>query len=293
MRTLLICGVACAFAGSIAATSQASADILHVTTGQGAREAIVLPAQRPAAPTVIVLHGATITAERTAQGSGFAEAAAAHGFAAVFPQGIDRQWNDGREGRTSSVDDVGFLRLLVQQLVDRHVADPAHIFIAGISNGGMMTFRMLCEAPELFAGAATVIANMPAGIGEHCTLRKPMPIVMFNGTADPLVPYEGGGVGFFGKRGLVWGAERTAEFMAHANACEAARVTPLPVESAAEAVHVSQLEWAPCRTGAGVTLYRFEGGGHQMPGRTVLPGLLGPGYAEMKAADKAFALFAP
>ncbi len=271
----------------------ASADIIHVTTGQGAREAIVLASSRMPAPTVIVLHGATITAALTARSSGFAEAAAARGFAAVFPQGINRQWNDGREdGHISSVDDVGFLRQLTHELVRRGIADRDHIFLAGISNGGMMTFRMLCEASELFAGAATVIANMPAGIGERCHVRKPLPIVMFNGTADPLVPYEGGNVGFVGQRGRVWGAERTAEFMARVNGCTAMQARPLPINTSAEPVNVERLDWSPCRTGHPVTLYRLEGAGHQVPGRPqFLPRLLGPGSLQINAAEEAMETF--
>jgi polyhydroxybutyrate depolymerase len=275
------------------ATGPAAAEVLHVVTSQGAREAIVLPVQRAPAPTVIVLHGATATAERTAQASGFAEAAAAQGFVSVFPQGINRQWNDGREGHTSAVDDVGFLRRLVDELVRRGVADPARIYLAGISNGGMMTFRMLCDSAELFAGAATIIANMPAGIGERCTLRQPMRTVMFNGTADPLVPYAGGVVGFAGKRGLVWGAERTAEFVAHANQCAGAETAPLPAQSSTASVHVTRLAWTSCRSGESVTLYRLEGGGHQVPGRpTLFPRLLGLSTQDIRAAETALAFLA-
>jgi len=277
----------------IAAPLSARADIIHVTTRQGAREAIVLQSSRAPAPTVIVLHGATITAAQTARSSGFAEAAAARGFAAVFPQGINRQWNDGREdGHVSSVDDVGFLRQLVHELIGRGIADREHIYLAGISNGGMMTFRMLCEASELFAGAATIIANMPAGIGESCHVGKPLPIVMFNGTADPLVPYEGGNVGFTGQRGRVWGAERTAEFLARVDGCTAMQVRAMPINSSSEPVRVARLDWSPCRTGASVTLFRLEGGGHQVPGRSqFLPGLLGLGSLQINAAEEAMETF--
>jgi len=137
-------------AGALAATlaaSSACAGTLQIVTRQGAREAIVLRAGPVPAPTVIVLHGATATADRTARSSGFAEAAAAHGFVAVFPQGINRQWNDGREGRTAAVDDVGFLNQLLDELVGRGIADPARIFIAGISNGGAILVR-----PDGFVG---------------------------------------------------------------------------------------------------------------------------------------------
>jgi len=277
----------------IAAPLSARADIIHVTTRQGAREAIVLQSSRAPAPTVIVLHGATITAAQTARSSGFAETAAARGFAAVFPQGINRQWNDGREdGHVSSVDDVGFLRQLVHELIGRGIADREHIYLAGISNGGMMTFRMLCEASELFAGAATIIANMPAGIGESCHVGKPLPIVMFNGTADPLVPYEGGNVGFTGQRGRVWGAERTAEFLARVDGCTAMQVRAMPINSSSEPVRVARLDWSPCRGEASVTLFRLEGGGHQVPGRSqFLPGLLGLGSLQINAAEEAMETF--
>jgi len=88
---------------------------------------------------------------------------------------------------------VGFLRQLVAWLMGHGIADPAQVYLAGMSNGGMMTLRMLCEAAELFAGAGT-LANMPAGIGDGCRPKKPLPIVVLNGTADPLVPY-----GVFGR----------------------------------------------------------------------------------------------
>jgi polyhydroxybutyrate depolymerase len=276
-----------------AAPELARADLMHVTTRQGAREAIVLQSVRTPAPTVIVLHGALITAELTARSLGFAEAAAARGFAAVFPQGLYRQWNDGLEnGYIASVDDVGFLRQLVDELVRRGVADRRRIYLAGISNGGMMTFRMLCEASELFAGAATIIANMPAGVGEHCQMRKPLPLVMFNGTADPLVPSEGGNVGFRGLRGRVWSAEQTAEFIARADGCAAMQVTPLPTSVATEPIHIERLEWSPCRTGQPVALFRLEGGGHQVPGRPqFLPGILGLGSLQINAAEEAMETF--
>jgi polyhydroxybutyrate depolymerase len=292
MRTFVFGLLAAAVLALSTAIPPARAETIHVLTHQGEREAIVLPSRRGPAPTVIVLHGAMSTAGWTARSSGFAEAAAAHRVTAVFPQGIKRQWNDGREVRAADVDDVGFLHQLVGALVGRGIADPAHIYIAGISNGGMMTFRMLCEASELFAGAATIIANMPARIGARCMLRKPLPVVMFNGTADPLVPYDGGGVGFAGGRGQVWATEETAEFMADANACETARVMPLPIGSWTDAVQVTRIEWTRCRSGRGVALYRFDGGGHQVPGRRqFLPLFLGPGYRGLRAADEAFAFF--
>jgi polyhydroxybutyrate depolymerase len=270
----------------------ARADDIRIETKEGTRSAIVVPAGPAPASTVIVLHGATIGAERTRRGSGFAEAAAARGFATAFPDGIYRQWNDGREdGRVSKVDDVGFLRRHVGELVAGGVADPARIYLAGISNGGMMTFRMLCEASELFAGAGTIIANMPAGIGEAWRPRKARPLVMLNGTADPLVPYGGGGVGFAGRRGNVWAAEHTAAFMARLNGCGEPITHVLPADTANDATKV--VDWAGCSSGQPVSLYRIEGGGHQLFGRpSILPAILGPGTQQISAPEIILQLFA-
>jgi polyhydroxybutyrate depolymerase len=271
----------------------ARAEEIRFNTKDGARSAILLVAPDRPAPAVMVLHGAGGTAEGSARRSGFAEAAARRGFAAVFPQGIERQWNDGRESRR--VDDVGFLRRLAEEIVSRGVADPARLYIAGISNGGMMTLRMLCEASELFAAAGTIVANMPASVGKSCRPNRPVPVTMFNGTADPLVPYEGGGVGFHGGRGRVWPAESTAAFLARSNGCgeEAGSRRLHDGAFPGEAVRVFRLDWSACTSGRGVTLYRIEGGGHQVFGHTNgLPIILGRGTHQISAPEMILAAFA-
>lgn len=290
-RGTIAAAVLVLLAALVAGYPSARAEDWEMETKDGIRSAIVMPAPQASAPTLVVLHGATISADLTARWSGFAEAAAAHGFAAVFPEGIYKLWNDARGDKLSSSDDVGFLRRLSKELVTRGVADPARVYIAGISNGGMMTLRMLCEAPELYAGAATVIANMPAEAGASCRLTKPMPVIMFNGTADPLVPYRGGGVGLTGSRGEVWAAERTAAFIARANGC--ADPAERQVGSGGDRIKVVRLDWAGCSSGRTVTLYRVEGGGHQLFGHTnILPMIFGPGTTQVSAPEIIMDLFA-
>lgn len=281
-----------AFLALVVAYPCAGADEWQIDTKDGPRKAIVIPAKHAPAPTLIVLHGATISASLTARWSGFAQAAAAHGFAAVFPEGVYLLWNDARGDELSSSDDVAFLRRLNKDLVERGVAEADRIYIAGVSNGGMMTLRMLCEAPELYAGAATVIANMPAGAGATCRLKKPMPVVMFNGTADPLIPYEGGGVGLTGSRGKVWATERTAAFIARANGCSGHAEQPVS-GSGDDPIRVKRIDWTACTSGQTVTLYRVEGGGHQLYGHTnILPTIFGPGTMQVSAPEIIMSMFA-
>jgi polyhydroxybutyrate depolymerase len=181
----------------------------------------------------------------------------------------------------------------VRELVAHGTADPARLYMVGISSGGMMTFRMLCEAAELFAGAGTIIASMPAAAGTRCRPARPVPVVMFNGTADPLVPYRGGGVGFGGWQGQVWSAEGTAAFLARGNGCGPASKARLGGSSRPGAIRITRFDWQRCSSERGVTLYRVEGGGHQVFGHTnFLPLFLGPGTPRISATDIIMAEFA-
>lgn len=260
----------------------------------GTRSAILLPAPRARAPAVVVLHGALVSAEYTARWYGFAEAARRRGFAAVFPRGLRLLWNDGRKASLgSAADDVGFLKGLVRQLVARGTADPARIYLVGVSNGGMMALRMLCEAPDAFAGIATIIASMPEAVGSTCRSQRAMPVIMLNGTADPLIPYGGGEVGFTGWQGRVWPVERTAVFLAGRNGCTSASKATISGTRASGSMRIVRLVWRQCSSEQGVTLYRVEGGGHQVYGRTnFLPLLLGTGTRRLSAPDIVMAGFA-
>jgi polyhydroxybutyrate depolymerase len=286
---VLLLGVWCG------ASSSARADELRIQTRDGLRTAILQPASRRHAPTIIVLHGALVSAEYTAGYYGFTELARRRGFAAVFPRGVSLQWNDGRNGAWGSeADDVGFLKRLTRDLVARGTSDPARIYLVGVSNGGMMALRMLCEAPEAFAGIATVIASMPSAVGKACRSRGPMSVIMLNGTADPLVRYGGGEVGVSGLQGDVWPVERTAAFLGRRNGCASASKALISGRRGASGeIRVTRLDWRQCSSERGVTLYRVEGGGHQVFGVTnFVPFLLGPGTNRISAPSVIMAAFA-
>jgi polyhydroxybutyrate depolymerase len=266
----------------------ARAETWRIETDGGARKVIVLPAAAEPAPTVVMLHGAVNSASWAAWRFGFKEAAAARGFAAAFPQGLGLHWNDGRNNRAGAgTDDVAFLRRLAVDLVERGVAKPDRIYVAGVSNGGMMALRLVCEGADFIAGIGSVIASMPAAVGTDCRPARPVPIVMFNGTADRLVPYEGGRVGLFNLGGAVWGAEWTAGFLADSNRCAP---EPTSEDAVFGRASVTRLTWTGCARNATVTLYRMNGAGHTVPGRRRL--LSGMRADELSAAETILAAFA-
>ncbi|THB64500.1 MAG: esterase, partial [Desulfovibrio sp.] len=146
-------------------------------------------------PLVIVLHGGGGTAEAMDRQKDyeFSEKADQLGWILVFPQGVDKQWNDGRVdlNRDVSLDDVGFISALIDKCLARYGADPSRVYVAGMSNGGMMTLRLAIDLSHRLAAAAAVTANLPV-ILETAQPVQPIPLMLINGTDDPVVPYYGG-----------------------------------------------------------------------------------------------------
>lgn len=275
----------------LSAAQATALERISVQTDFGPREVLIERAGDGARPTILVLHGARGTGESAARRNGFVEAARRYGFNAVFPSGVDRRWHYGPSVRGSDPDDLGFLRALVRQLIEQGVSDPARIYIAGISNGGLMAFTMACKAGELFAGVATIIANMPAEL-DGCSLR-PTRYVMVNSTADPMMPYSGGGVGQYHRGGQVLGAEATAAFLQRANGCASSSAEALAHRGSSDGTSVTRTTWQQCKPGASVTFYRVENGGHTVPGTSPPPGEdFGPTNQDFSAADAIVGEFA-
>jgi polyhydroxybutyrate depolymerase len=221
-------------------------------------------------PLVVVLHGGGGDGERVARTTGFSSLAAEAGFLVAYPDGTPN-WNDGRDGAgppgAAGVDDVGFLRALVGRLGDDPDVDPERVGVTGISNGGMMTLRVVCEAPDVPAAAATVAASLP--VGRDCDPSEPVPLLALHGTADPLVPYGGGAVGFVrgsGGRGRVRSAEATVGRFVGAYGCGPDPETRRLPNRVRDATHVTERRYDGCSGGAVVRHLVVHGGGHGWPG---------------------------
>jgi polyhydroxybutyrate depolymerase len=216
---------------------------------------------RRAAPLLLVLHGGLGTGRGMAGLSKFAALADEKGFIAVFPDGLNRQWNDGR-GLTDT-DDMAFLGVLIDLFVARNNADPRRIYATGISNGGMMSFRLACELPKRIAAIGVIAANLPRALVEICSSGPPVPVMIIDGTEDKLMPWAGGEI--IGERGAVLSATATAQAFTLRIGSPVETVEPLPSFANADPTRVKRHRW---KTGSGaeVVLYEVEGGGHTWPG---------------------------
>lgn len=261
--------------------------------------------KRPA-PLVIALHGNTQTGEDMASRTSWPGIARREHFGVVFPDGLNRAWADfrpnaNRAGRTppEGTDDVAFVARLVEKFIADGTADPTRIYITGVSNGGAMTMTMICARADLFAAAASVIINLTDESANACHPSRPVPLLMMNGTADPLIPYQGGrGTSRFAVPGF-WSTQMTLDFWRRANGCEAtdAGAVDLSDRDLTDRSTVTRIS-SRCPQGRDIVLYRINDGGHRMPGAfpdarfpRMVDMLFGPQNRDIDGAETIWAFF--
>jgi polyhydroxybutyrate depolymerase len=232
-----------------------------------------LPHRKPA-PLVIVLHGNTQSGADMANRTSWLAVARSEQFAVIFPDGLHRAWADLRPATRRAghapprgTDDVGFIVKLIEKFIADGTADPRHVYITGVSNGGAMTMTMICARADLFAAAASVVFNLTDDMAERCHPSRPVPMLIMNGTADPLIPYLGGrGSSRFAVGGFLSTA-KTLAFWRQVDGCD---VQDLDAENLddrdrSDRSTVTRIS-SRCPPGRDVVLYRVNDGGHRMPG---------------------------
>jgi polyhydroxybutyrate depolymerase len=242
-------------------------------------------ARRDRLPTVILLHGGTQNAEKAWRQTSFPELARRHRFVLIAPDGIDGNWNDGRDkyqsgadsAQVKSVDDVGFISALIEKADTEFGADPARVYVTGSSNGGLMSWRLLCERPELFAAGAPTIATLTLNPNERCPGGKGIPVIATFGTEDPLMPYDGSPVIQRGSERMEArsSAPESTRWWAVRNGCTAETdVTKLADNDPKDDSTLARYEYRNCPRGAAVVRIDAVGGGHFLPGSKVRDGFV-------------------
>jgi polyhydroxybutyrate depolymerase len=217
-------------------------------------------------PLVFVLHGGTGNAKSAIRMSGFNAVSDQNGFLVVYPNGTNRlgddfllTWNGGKccsYAQEHNVDDVGFIRAIVADLQSLVTVDLKRIYATGMSNGGILSHRLACEAADLFAAVAPVSGtlNFPA-----CNPFQPVSVIEFHGTADAHIPYDGG----YGPKSIVdvefASVEYSVEFWVSVDKCS----SQTEVSSFDDIRHDA---WTGCMNSTAVELYTIIGGGHAWPG---------------------------
>jgi polyhydroxybutyrate depolymerase len=291
------CAAQLCLAGSMALSTAMPAAADSIVSGGVMRQyRIFQPASATGpAPAVFLLHGGRGTAAQLERFTDFDRVAASAGIVAVYPQGIGREWNDRRgPGVPSDADDERFLLDLIDRLAAKGLVDPRHIYIAGISNGGLMALDMACAHADRLAGIAVVAASLPANY--RCDPARPLPAIFFHGTADRFIPFEGGRIAgqFTTERGSVVSAEETIGLFVRSAGCHNRESRALAYPSPPDGTHATINRYGDCLPGGGVESVVIEGGGHSWPGArqgVVLDYLLGPASRAIDANAELWRFF--
>lgn len=180
-----IVGIALQLAGPAPA-----ADGPLVTHRIGNREyQLFVPPGNVRRPLVIALHGGGGNGRQVAESAGLIDKAAKEGFILALPEGTARigkleTWNAGgccANAMRDKVDDVGFIRALIDELERAQPVDPARVYVVGMSNGGMMTERVAIELGDRIAGAAAFVGAL---FGNEPPPVAPVPMLIVNAEKD-------------------------------------------------------------------------------------------------------------
>jgi polyhydroxybutyrate depolymerase len=261
--------VCCVGIAAIASGDAALAAAGHVTIDSGGqrRTAVLVERERlklGRRPVVVVLHGGSGSGARVRRNLGLEEAIRSPNVTLVYPDAIGGQWGETKE---TAQRDIDFLRMLIDQLIANGTADRRKIFLVGSSTGGMLALRIACDrAGEVYAGVATIIANLPADIAESCQPPKPIALMVINGTANPIIPYAGGPTKITDSKVEVVSTDATLAPFARADGCGDGRTTiPLADKDPKDGTRSYIEKLNGCK--APIELIRVEGGGHTIPGR--------------------------
>jgi len=218
-------------------------------------------------PLVLVLHGGGQSPESAEQMSGMSAKADKEGFLVAYPSGTGRSsrmptWNSGNccgYAMQNNVDDVAFLRALIDKLEHDYSVDSRRFFVTGISNGGMMSYRIGCELADKIAA----IAPVEGAQNTDCRPTGPVSVIVFHGTADRLVPFTGGSTPFqIGPRRSDNSVTNAVAFWVKNDGC-----SPTPKHNENSAAHTDI--YSGCKNGTGVALYAIQGGRHLWPGSRI------------------------
>jgi polyhydroxybutyrate depolymerase len=240
---------------SFAGGSSAAADE-HVTVGGLDRTYHVYVPERRAQspPLVVVLHGGFGSGAQAEAAYGWDPMADSNGFVVLYPDGLQRAWNAGDccgQPRARGIDDVAFIEAAIRATARAYATDPERLYVTGMSNGAMMTYRLACESALPIAAIAPVAGTLTVA----CEHPQRISVLHLHGLADRNVPIDGGFGSGFARVSYRPVAAGIAAFR-KADDCA------VPVTTTAGSVTTAR---SSCANGKSVALTTIAGAGHQWP----------------------------
>lgn len=256
-------------------------------------------ATQAAKPLVFVIHGGGGTARalyRETRDS-YKALAEKHGFFLVYPNAGRHMWDFGTDVVSKKLrkrfDDRRFFESLLDHLTTSLPIDKNRVFATGISRGGQASYFLACNFPDRIRAIAPIAMPMPEFLAAECKAGPDIGLALMNGTADPVVPYNGGQIVALGqRRGHVLATSETLELWRQRNGCDEAESARIGIDPESDTTSVERVDWQRC-SGAPVRFYKIDNGGHTWPsGNQYLPKkVVGPVTRDIDGAVEAWDFF--
>ncbi len=223
-------------------------------------------------PVIFFFHGGGGRGARAMTGT-FRDFVAQESFLAIYPQAWQSNWNDGRKARgipeqVEGVDDVAFVRAIVEDLNKRYEIDRTQIFASGASNGGIFSHCLAAKAADLFAAIAPVIGGLAEPLAADFQPSHPISLLVIQGDDDALVPIDGGAILGRERRGRIIATEAMLQlYLEHNGISGEPEITMLPDRDPEDGTTTKVRRYPSGKGGTRVTYILVQGGGHTMPGR--------------------------
>ena len=251
--------------------------------------------QKPS-PVVLIFHGGGSNAEQMIRFCGLNPKADQEGFIAVYPQGTGRfkrllTWNGGNccgYAQSNKVDDVAFVRALLDDLAKVANVDAKRIYATGMSNGAIMCYLLASELSDRIAAIAPVSGPMGT---ESCNPNRPVPVIHFHGTDDQFAPFNGGKGSKSLSQTEFFSVEHSIRAWVKANGCSETPVIADEPNKSDDGMTVQRKSYGPGTDGAEVVLLTINGGGHTWPGREPILRSLGKSTRDISANDLMWEFF--
>ncbi|WP_298732237.1 PHB depolymerase family esterase [uncultured Chitinophaga sp.] len=214
---------------------------------------------------VIALHGTGGNADQCKRDYGWSPKASQAGFLVAYPNGIRsngplgiRTWNAGGccgYAQQNQVNDVKFISMLIDYLADNYRVNRKRVYVTGMSNGAMLSYRLACEVPGKIAAVAPVSGTLMST--SPCNPSRPVPLLHIHSELDTLVPYQGGiGIGGY----YFTPVDSALQLWAGIDKCSNGPETVTDNEK------YTVTRWSNCQDETTVIRYLTKDGGHSWPG---------------------------
>jgi polyhydroxybutyrate depolymerase len=247
-------------------------------------------------PVVLAFHGGGSNAAQMAEFCGLNEKADKEGFLVIYPNGTGRlekllTFNAGNccgYAKEQKVDDVAFVKALLDDLGRVTHVDPKRVYATGMSNGAMISYLLASELSDRIAAIAPVAAPMGT---ETCRPKRPVPVIHFHGTDDQFAPFKGGK----GEKSIsgtnFYSVEYCIRAWTKANGCKEKPVTTQLPKKVDDGTTVEIKTYGEGKNGSEVVLVVITGSGHTWPGREPRVKFLGKSTRNVSANDLMWEFF--